>query len=165
MTNNRIVLACLLSWLIFIPSMIWSPFAYFLDFVNALGFTFGVAVLYRYSMGGFWALMKIGRGKSISRGEMLVLGIVQTWLAMIVRTCAIWNWRWLGEPDGGLDSIPMAIAAYFIIGGGVCHLAASAMPEDYVQRPRLSAWLLWGALAAGIVLGAGIAYGRLMIVP
>lgn len=163
MTNNRIVLACFLSWLVFIPSIIWFQFTYFLDFVNALGFTFGCAVLWRYMPGGFWALLKVGRGKPIGRGEMLVLGIVQTWLAMIVRTSAIWNWRWLGEPDGGLDSIPMAIAAYLIIGGGACHLAASAMPEDHIQRPRLSGWLLWGALGTGIVLGAGIAYGRWFI--
>lgn len=165
MTNNRIILACLLSWLVFIPGVIWSPFAYFLDFVNALGFTFGCAVLWRYGLGAFWALLKVARGKPIGRGEMLVLGIVQTWFAMIVRTCAIWQWRWLREPDGGLDSIPMAIAAYFIISGGACHLAASTMPEDHIQRPRLSGRLLWGALGSGIVLGAGIAYGRLANIP
>jgi hypothetical protein len=165
MTNNRIVLACLLSWLLFIPGITWAPFSYFLDFINALGFTFACAVLWRYMPGAFWALLRIIRGKPIGRGEMLVLGIVQTWLAMIVRTCAIWNWRFLLEPDRGLDSIPMAIAAYFIIGGGCCHLAASTMPEDHIQRPRLSGWLLWGALGSGIVLGASIAYGRLINIP
>lgn len=160
MTNNRVVIACLLSWILFIPSITWVPFLYFSDFLNALGFTFGCAVLWRYSIGGFWALLKVGRGKPIGRGEMLVLGIVQTWLAMIVRTSAIWNWRFLGEPDGGLDSIPMAIAAYLIIGGGACHAQASTMPDDHIERPRLGAKLIWGALASGVVLGVGIAYGR-----
>lgn len=162
MTNNRIVLACLLAWLLFIPGVTWPPMLYFLDFVNALGFTFGCAVLWRYTPGGFWAMLKVITGHQIGRGEMLVLGIVKTWLAMVIRTGAIWHWRWLGEPDGGLDSIPMAIAAYLIIGGGACHLSASTMPADCVQRPRLSAQLLWGALVTGLVLGAGIAYGRLM---
>lgn len=91
MTNNRIVIACLLSWLLFIPGVIWPPLLYFLDFVNALGFTFGAAVLYRYAPGGFWALLHVLRGRPIGRGAMLVLGIDQTWLAMIVRTAAIWT--------------------------------------------------------------------------
>lgn len=160
MTNNRIIIAGLLSWLLFIPGMVWSPFLYFLDFVNALGFTFGCAVLWRYLPGGFWAILNALTARPVGRGAMLVLGIVQTWMAMVVRTAAIWNWRWLGEPDGGLDSVAMAIAAYLIIGGGACHLAASTMPEDHVQRPRLSGWLLWGALVVGLLLGAGIAYGR-----
>lgn len=160
MTNNRIIIVGLLSWVLFIPGMIWSPFFYFLDFINALGFTFGCAVLWRYLPGGFWAVFSALRGWPVGRGAMLVLGIVQTWLAMVVRTAAIWNWRWMGEPDGGLDSVPMAIAACLIIGGGACHLAASTMPEDHVQRPRLSGWLLWGALVAGFALGAGIAFGR-----
>lgn len=160
MTNNRIIIAVLLSWLLFIPGVTWAPFLYFLDFINALGFTFGCAVLWRYAPGALWALLAALRGQSIGRGAMLVLGIIQTWLAMVIRTAAIWNWRWFREPDGGLDSVAMAIAAYLIIGGGACHQAASTMPEDHVQRPRLSAWLLWGALVAGLMLGAGIAYGR-----
>jgi len=159
MTNNRIVIACLLSWLLFIP-VTWTPILYALDFVNALGFTFGAVVLWRYTPGAFWALYMIARGKPIGRGAMLVLGIVQTWLAMIVRTLAIWRWRWLVEPVGGLDSIVMAFAAWLIIGGGVCHLAASTMPADKVECPQLSARLLWGALVAGLMLGACIAYGR-----
>jgi hypothetical protein len=163
MTNNRIIIAGLLSWLLFIPGLIWSPFFYFLDFINAMGFTFGCAVLWRYLPGGFWTLLNAVRGRPVGRGAMLVLGIVQTWLAMIIRTGAIWQWRLLGEPDGGLDSTAMAIAAYLIIGGGACHLAASTMPEDHIQRPRLSAWLLWGALLAGLVLGTGIAFGRWFI--
>jgi hypothetical protein len=91
---------------------------------------------------------------------MLVLGIVQTWTAMIGRTVAIWRWRWLAEPLGGLDSVSMAAVAWLIIGGGACHLAASAMPDDHIERPQMSARLLWGALASGLVLGAAIACGR-----
>ena len=53
------------------------------------------------------------------------------------------------EPDGGLDSLPMAIAAYLIIGGGACHLAASTMKEDCVEAPALSARLLWSAMISG----------------
>ena len=51
MTNNRIVIACLLSWLAFIPGVTWPPLLYFLDIVNALGFTFGFAVMWRYTPG------------------------------------------------------------------------------------------------------------------
>lgn len=160
MMNNRIVVAILLSWVLFVPGLAWPPLLYFLDFINALGFTFGCAVLWRYAPGAFWALLRVLRGKPLGRGAMLVLGIIQTWLAMIVRTVALWQWRWLIEPTGGLDSVTMAVAAYLIIGGGACHLQASTMPDDTIERPRLSAGLLWGALAAGLALGGGIAYGR-----
>jgi hypothetical protein len=148
-TNNRIVVATLLSWLLFV-----------LDFINALGLTYGVAVLVRYLPGAIWALRGVLKKRPIGRGSMLVLGIVQTWIAMIGRTLLIWHWRWLGEPDGGLDSLGMAFVAWLIIGGGACHLQASTMKADNVQVPELSARLQWSALVAGLVIGAGIAYGR-----
>lgn len=159
MTNNRIVIACMLSWLLFVPAVA-APILYVLDFINALGFTLGMAVLWRYLPGGTWAVIHALRGETIGRGAMLILGIVQTWIAMVARTLAIWHWRWLGEPEGGLDSFWMAAAATLIIGGGACHLAASAMPDDCVEVPKLSARLLLGALVSGLVLGAAIAYGR-----
>lgn len=161
MTNNRIVAACLLSWLVFIPAVGWSQLLYVLDFINALGFTFGVATLWRYTPGAVWAVRQVFRGKPIGRGSMLVLGIIQTWIAMIGRTCLIWNWRYYGEPEGGLDSIGMAAVAWLMIGGGACHQAASAMKEDGAETPVLTAKLLWGSLIAGLFLGGGIAYGRL----
>lgn len=160
MTNSRVVIACLLSWLLFLPAVTWVPLLYVLDFVNALGFTFGTLVLWRYAPGAFWALRCVLRGQPIGRGSMLVLGIVKTWLAMVIRTLAIWRWRWLGEPVGGLDSFTMALAAWLIIGGGVCHLVASTMPDDRVECPQLSGRFLWGAIIAGLTLGACIAYGR-----
>jgi hypothetical protein len=110
MTNNRIVAAVLLSWLLFFPAVASAPLLYVLDIINALGFTFGAAVLWRYIPGAIWALRGVLRGRPIGRGSMLVLGIVQTWAAMVIRTCAIWQWRWQGEPDAGLDSITMAAA-------------------------------------------------------
>lgn len=160
MTNNRIVIAILLSWLLLLPGLLWPPLLYLLDFINALGFTFGCTVLYRYLPGAFWALLRVFRGKPIGRGAMLVLGIDQTWLAMIIRTVAIWQWRYMGEPDGGLDTIKMTMAAFLIIGGGACHLQASTMPDDFVELPRLSAKLLWGALISGLILGGCISFGR-----
>lgn len=160
MTNNRIVAATLLSWLLFFPAVGWLPLLYVLDGINALGLTYGLAVLWRYTPGAIWALRGVLRRRPIGRGSMLVLGIEQTWLAMIGRTLLIWHWRWLKEPDAGLDSIPMAIVAWLIIGGGACHLQASTMKADNVQVPELSAQLQWSAIVAGLVLGAGIAYGR-----
>lgn len=160
MTNNRIVVAVLLSWLLFFPAVGWGPLLYVLDFINALGFTFGAAVLWRYIPGAIWALRGILRKRPIGRGSMLVLGIVQTWAAMVGRTLLIWRWRWLLEPVGGLDSVGMSICAMLIIGGGACHLQASTMQADDDHAPELSAKLLWSSLAAGLILGAGIAYGR-----
>lgn len=160
MTNNRIVVATLLSWLLFFPAVGWLPLLYVLDIINALGLTYGLVVLVRYLPGAIWALRGVLRGKPIGRGSMLVLGIVQTWLAMVGRTLLIWRWRWLGEPDGGLDSIGMAVVAYLILGGGACHLQASTMKADNVQVPELSARLQWSAVVVGVVVGLGIAYGR-----
>lgn len=165
MTNNRIVVACLLSWLLFFPAIGWAPLLYVLDIINALGFTLGTVVLLRYMPGATWALWLLFKGHPLGRGEMLVLGIVQTWLAMVGRTLLIWRWRWLLEPVGGLDNVGMAIVAWLIIGGGACHAAASTMKADDVQVPELSAKLLWSALAAGLILGAGIAYGRWVMPP
>jgi hypothetical protein len=160
MTNNRVVAATLLSWLLFFPAVGWGPILYVLDIINALGLTFGAAVLWRYLPGALWALRGVLRKRPIGRGSMLVLGIVQTWIAMVGRTLLIWHWRWLGEPDGGLDSVGMAVVAWLIIGGGACHLQASTMKADNVQVPELSAKLQWSALVVGVVLGAGIAVGR-----
>lgn len=160
MTNNRIVIATLLSWLLFFPAVGWGPLLYVLDIINALGLTYGLAVLVRYLPGAIWALRGVLRRRPIGRGSMLVLGIVQTWIAMVGRTLLIWHWRWLREPDGGLDSIGMAIVAWLIIGGGACHLQASTMKADNVQVPALSAKLQWFALGAGFIIGVGIAYGR-----
>jgi hypothetical protein len=160
MTNNRVVAATLLSWLLFFPAAGWGPILYVLDVINALGLTFGAVVLWRYLPGAVWALRGALRRQPIGRGSMLVLGIVQTWIAMVGRTLLIWHWRWLGEPDGGLDSIGMAAVAWLIIGGGACHLQASTMKADDVQVPELSAKLQWSALVVGVVLGAGIAVGR-----
>lgn len=160
MTNNRIVVATLLSWLLFFPAVGWLPLLYVLDIINALGFTYGAGVLIRYTPGAIWALRGVLKKRPIGRGSMLVLGIVQTWLAMFGRTGLIWHWRWLGEPEGGLDSIGMSICAMLIIGGGACHLQAASMKADNVQVPELSAKLQWSAIVAGLILGAGIAYGR-----
>lgn len=163
MTNNRIVVACFLSWLVFLPAVGWAPLLYVLDFINALGLTFGAAVLWRYMPGALWSLCKVLGGRPIGRGSMLVLGIIQTWLAMVGRTCLIWYWRWFSEPLGGLDSVGMAAVAWLIIGGGACHAAASAMKEDHIEVPALSAKLLWGALVSGLLLGAAIAFCRWMM--
>lgn len=160
MTNNRIVIAVILSWLAFFPAVGWLPLLYVLDIINALGLTYGAAVLWRYLPGAIWALRGALKRRPIGRGSMLVLGIVQTWVAMVGRTMLIWHWRWLGEPDGGLDSVGMAVVAWLIIGGGACHLQASTMRADDVQVPKLSAKLQWSAIVVGAVLGLGIAYGR-----
>ena len=96
----------------------------------------------------------------IGRGAMLILGIETTWFAMVARSLILWVWRWYGEPDGGLDGFDMAFIALTIICGGACHLAASTMSEDNVEVPRFNARLFKMAGASGLLLGAGIAFGR-----
>jgi hypothetical protein len=164
-TNNRVVIVCTLAWVVFLPVLIGAQQAgrilYLLDFLNAGGFTFGWLVLWRYTPAALRAARDAFMGRRLlGRGAMLVIGIVKTWAAMLVRTHALWWWRWVGEPDGGLDSIPMAIAAALILGGGACHVVASAMKEDAFDVPPLSARMLWGALIASLVLGAVIAGAR-----
>lgn len=160
MTNNRVVWLCMLSWVLFWPVALLTPRLYLFDYANAFGLTFGLAVLWRYGPEALLALLDMCRGKMLSRGQMLILGIETTWLAMVGRTMILWIWRWLGEKDGGLDGLNMAFVAWLIITGGAFHLAASAMPDDKKELPRVTARLLKWAGVAGVLLGTGIAAGR-----
>lgn len=161
MTNNRVVAICFLSWALFWPLALLVPRLYFFDYINAFGLSFGVAVLWRYGPDALLALKQaLVDRQAIGRGQMLILGIETTWIAMVGRTVALWVWRWRGEPDGGLDGLDMAFVAWLIITGGAFHLAASAMPADQIQMPKMTARLLRLAAALGALLGTGIAAGR-----
>jgi hypothetical protein len=160
---SRIVLLCLLSWVVFWPVAIFSPRLYLFDFINAVGVTFGSSVLWRYGPAA-WVAIQGTFQRTLSRGHLLVLGIETTWLAMVLRTLILWVWRWYGEATGGLDGIDTAFAAWIIVTGGVFHLLASALPDaDYVEEPPVppieGRILLW-SLIAGVVLGALIAGSR-----
>jgi hypothetical protein len=161
---NGIVTICLLALVLFWPGYFLLPASgvvYALDVVNALGFTVGVVVLWRYSSGAALALYCLFIERApLTKGPLLVLGIWQTWAAMVLRTIIIWQWRYRGEPDFGLDIAGMAFAAMLMLPGGACHLLASAMPSDSVQIPKLGARLLWSAVAVGLLLGAVIATMR-----
>lgn len=162
--NNSIVFVCLLLVAAFLPvylALSHQSIPYLLDFTNALGFTVGMPVLWRYTPGALFAIRQVlFHRQPLSKGPLLVLGIALTWAAMVMRTAIIWRWRYLGEPDLGLDNAGMALAAMLMVPGGACHLLASAMPTDNVQIPRLGASLLTGGLVSGVFLGAAIAYLR-----
>jgi hypothetical protein len=160
---SRIVLVCLLSWIAFWPVAILSPRLYLFDFINAIGVTFGCAVLWRYGPASWMAIQRTLQ-RTLSRGHLLVLGIETTWIAMVMRTIILWMWRWSGEPAVGLDGLDTAFAAWIIATGGVFHLLASALPDaDPPEEPPLPPLegkiLLW-SLIAGIVLGAFTAGSR-----
>lgn len=162
MINNRVVIATFASWILFLPGLL-LPRLYFFDIINAMGFTVGLAVLWRYAPGGWSATVKAFSGQRVGRGDLLVLGIVKTWVAMVARTSLLWWWRWAGEPEGWLDGWPLAVVAWLVIGGGLCHLAASVMPAEEIELPKISARLLKGAMASGVILGAVIAAGRWVV--
>jgi len=160
---SRIVLLCRLSWILFWPVGIFAPRLYLFDFINAVGVTFGVSVLWRYGPAAWIAIQGTMR-RTLTRGHLLVLGIEATWLAMVMRTLILWSWRWFGETDGGLDGLDTAFAAWIIVTGGVFHLLASALPDvDPPGEPPLppieGRILLW-SLIAGLALGAIIAGSR-----
>jgi hypothetical protein len=164
MSNISAVLGCFLSWFLIWPIMIWAPRLYLLDYINAFGLAFGLTVIWRYGPG---AIVTIGRAlrasPPITRGDMLTLGIALTWIAMVARTVVLWRWRWLDEPDGGLDGADVAFVAWIIISGGVCHLIASTMKDQYTEAPALSERLVIGVTAVGLVLGTLIATGRYVV--
>jgi hypothetical protein len=162
--NNRFVAASLVLLALFWPLYFLMPqtaVPYILDFINALGFTVGIPVLWRYGPGAGLAIHKVLIKRcQLTKGPLLVLGIELTWFAMVLRTLLIWSWRYGLEPSGGLDNAGMAFAALLMIPGGSCHLLASAMPYDNVQIPKLGASMLAGAIACGIALGTIIAFLR-----
>jgi len=160
---SRIVMLCLLSWVIFWPVAIFAPRLYLFDFINAIGVMFGVAVLWRYGPSSCVAIQRTWQ-RTLSRGHLLVLGIETTWLAMVMRTVILWRWRWIGEPDNGLDGVDTAFAAWIIVTGGVFHLLASALPDADLPEeppvPPIEVRFMALSLIAGIVLGAFIAGSR-----
>jgi hypothetical protein len=98
---SRIVLVCLLSLIGFWPVAIISPRLIMFDFINAIGLSFGLAVLWRYGPAA-WQAIRCALRKQLSRGHLLVLGIETTWIAMVSRTLILWHWRWVGEIAVGL---------------------------------------------------------------
>lgn len=166
MSVNRIVIAGLLLLVLFWPIYgIANPtyVLYLFDVLNALGITIGIPVLWRYAPGAVLAIRDIlYGGGQLTKGPLLVLGITETWMAMIMRTVLIWYWRYSGELDSGLDSIGMAFAATLIIPGGICHLMASVMPSDNYVMPKIGYSVLVWSLILGFVLGGGVAALRLV---
>jgi hypothetical protein len=159
---SRIVLVCLLSLIGFWPVAIISPRLIMFDFINAIGLSFGLAVLWRYGPAA-WQAIRCALRKQLSRGHLLVLGIETTWVAMVSRTLILWHWRWVGEIATGLDGLDTAFAAWIIVTGGVFHLLASALPDaqpDDDPIPTIEGRVLIWSLLSGILLGAAIAGAR-----
>lgn len=162
--NNRLVIGCLLLLAVFWPTYILIPeiiVPYLLDVFNALGLTIGITVLWRYAPGSYLALKKVLIHKEkLTKGPLLVLGIELTWIAMVLRTVHIWEWRYFGEQATGLDTSVMAFAALLMVPGGACHLLASTMPYDNEHLPRLGTSMIAGAGICGVALGSIVALLR-----
>ena len=141
----------LLSWALFWPIAYFVPREYLFDVVNALGISLGGSVLFAYAPG---VVDAIRRPDDLKKAHYLILGIVATWVAMVARTAYLWGWRWLGEPEGGLDATFVAFIGWLVISGGVLHLLAPKVLEGTV--PRTGWFGLWVALVVGLVLGASI---------
>lgn len=164
LTNNRVVAAYLVLLVLFWPAYLGTPpwiVPYSLDIINALGFTVGIPVLWRYSPGAYLAIRKVLLDRHpLTRGPLLVLGIELTWAAMVMRTVHIWTWRYYGEASGGLDTSIMAFAALLMVPGGACHLLASTMPYDNASIPRLNTSIIVGSALCGGALGFIVALLR-----
>lgn len=162
--NNRIVLSALLLLVVFWPLYLVFPeviVPYVLDILNAMGVTIGLPVLWRYIPGAFIAIKQaIMTRKPLTKGPLLTIGITLTWMAMIIRTTHLWEWRYYREPESGLDTSVMAFAALLILPGGVCHLIASTMVADNYQVPKFGKSLMVGSGLCGVALGTIVALLR-----
>ena len=156
MMRNNAVALCLWFLILFWPLAFVMPRELLFDGINALGVTLGIAVLWSYSAGVADAFRSSAH---LQRGHYLVLGIFATWIAMISRTLWLWGWRWMGEPEFGLDHILVAFVAWLIIIGGILHLLSPRVIDGNV--PRDGWYHLMGALATGAILWAIIAAIRL----
>lgn len=149
MLRNKTVNVILLSWLLFWPIAWFVPRMALFDIINAMGMVLGLAVLVAYSPG---LVETVRYPERMQKAHYLVLGIIATWIAMLVRSGILWTWRWYGEPPGWLDHWIMAFAAWLIVTGGALHLLAPGVIEGHI--PRASFSHLGAALAIGITIGA-----------
>lgn len=156
MMRNSAVVLCLWFLILFWPLALVMPRELLFDGINALGVTLGIAVLLSYAGGVVDAIKNSNR---LQQGHYLVLGIFATWVAMIGRTAWLWGWRWMGEPQYGLDHILVAFVAWLIIVGGILHLLSPRVIDGNVPE---DGWIhLMGALATGGVLWAVVVALRL----
>jgi hypothetical protein len=148
--RNRIIVWCIAALILFFPIAHFLPRMLVFDIVNAVGLVIGIYVLWAYSPGAIKAI----NGDKLERVHFLVLGIIATWIAMICRTVYLWTWRYMGEPEGGLDHLSVAFIAFLICVGGVFHLLAPRVLDGNVPRTSLN-HLVW-ALCLGGCLAFGI---------
>jgi hypothetical protein len=142
--RNKIIVWCIAAIALFFPAAYFLPRMLVFDFVNAVGVVIGFYVLWAYFPGAIKAI----REPTLERVHFLVLGIIATWIAMIGRTVYLWTWRYLGEPDGGLDHLSVAFIAFLIVIGGVFHLLAPRVLDGNVPRTSL-AHLIWALCLGG----------------
>jgi CDP-diglyceride synthetase len=147
--RNKIIVWCIAAIVLFFPVAYFMPRMLVFDAVNAVGIVIGIYVLWAYFPGAVKAI----NGDKLERVHFLVLGIIATWIAMIARTVYLWTWRYMGEPEGGLDHLSVAFIAFLIVVGGVFHLLAPRVLDGNVPRTSLS-HLMWA-----ISLGACLAFG------
>jgi hypothetical protein len=157
MGNNKITASIFASIVLFWIIAPFVPRMHLFDLINALSFVLGLFVLYAYWPG---VVEAYASRDELKRSHYLILGIVATWCAMIARTVWLWTWRFMEEPEGGLDHIGVAFIAYLIVVGGTLHLIAPKVLEGEVPR---SSWatLTKGAII-GVTLGLVIIFARLL---
>jgi hypothetical protein len=155
MRRNQILISCLLAWLAFWPMAWMMPRLPLFDIINSLSVSIGIFVLWAYLPGVVAALRK---GDDLDKAHFLILGIFITWIAMISRTNWLWGWRYLGEPEGGLDHVLVAFIAWLVVTGGVFHLLAPRVLDGNVPRAGWSALTM--SILFGLVLGVIVIFMR-----
>lgn len=141
----------------FIPIALILPTRLLFDLMNAVAVSIGVGVVAAY-FAGAWRWTKTSRSTG---SNLLILGIMATWLAATGRLVGIWTWRGLGQPAGFLDHPIFAFGIYLFILGGALHLTASNETDNAI--PPLN-WLLLGLfVAVGVLLAFVLSGGFLSI--
>ena len=158
MPRNRVIQACLLILLAFVPAALLLPRLYLFDLINALTTGLGGAIMFAFWPGMRESVHRMRNPGMVEAGHYLVIGLLVFTAMWVFRTDWIAVWRALDEPDRGLDHIVFALAAWLVFPGAVLLLLSPKLLGGAVPRAGWS--MLRNALGVAAVLFVGLAGWR-----
>jgi hypothetical protein len=120
--------------------------------VTAMAAAIGVGVLIAYMPG----IIHVIRSSDRRSGNLLILGIGCTWLAILGNRVWGWTFQYLGTPEWMLHHQALSFIIWIAFSGGVLHLTAYNAVDGKV--PSWAWAMIGGIAAAGLFLSYGIAW-------
>ena len=105
---------------------------------------------------GPWVIEVLLSDRPLDNADLMVIGVVMSWLALAMRTSWALVWRWLGQPQWMLSTHFSSAFIALTACAAVLHIIAPGAIKDRVPTKR---WIQIGAwVAAAVFAGLLLVY-------